>query len=86
MQKNYHLESCQKLINYYLDELEGEMIQIHEGCVGLGKLILFNGKIKNKRAKIVIINEYFITSWTSGHSVIKYNKTPKKYQTIINNQ
>jgi hypothetical protein len=78
---NYTLQSCEDLINRYVNELGGEIITIEEGTLGLGITLLHgaNGK------KTVLIKEYFINSQTSGHKIRMYNKTPKKYQSIIDN-
>jgi len=73
--KNYTIESCENLIETYINEYGGELIQINEGILGLGTILLKNAKGK----KTIIIKEYFINSWLSGHSIIKYNKIPKKY-------
>ena len=78
--KNYSLRSCEKLINSYINEYNGSLTQVSEGVLGLGFLILHDAPKK----KTVLIKEYFINSWCSGHSVKFYNKIPKKYQQIIN--
>ena len=80
--KNYSLKYCENLIDKYINEYEGEMLTITEGILGLGKVILYNAHGK----KSIIITEYFINSWTSGHKIRMYNKLPKKYKQIINNQ
>lgn len=78
---NYSLKSCEELINKYVNEYQGCMTTIEEGCLGLGFIILHDAKGK----KSIIIKEYFINSWNSGHNVKMYNKLPKKYQSLINN-
>jgi hypothetical protein len=79
--KNYSLKSCELLIDKFVNEFSGEATILSEGILGLGTVLLHSAKGK----KTVVIKEYYITSWTSGHSVIKYNKIPKKYQNIIDN-
>lgn len=80
--KNYklNLTDCQQIINKYI-EYGGYIEQINDGCLGLGFLILHGAPGK----KSIIIQEYFINSWQSGHNVKMYNKLPKKYQKLINN-
>lgn len=80
--KNYSLKYCENLIDKYINEYKGEILTITEGILGLGKVILHNADGK----KSIVITEYFINSWTSGHKVRMYNKLPKKYKQIINNQ
>lgn len=77
---NYSLKSCENLISKYVNEYKGEVATIEEGCLGLGTVLLHSADGK----KTVLITEYFINSWVSGHTVRKYNKMPKKYQQYIN--
>ena len=77
--KNYTLKSCEDLIERYLNEYKGELFQLEDGVLGLGKIVLHNAK----GYKSVIITEFFINSWASGHSVRKYNKLPKKYENLM---
>lgn len=77
--KNFSLEYCENLINTYVNDFGGQIIQINEGVLGLGNLILHGAKGK----KIIVINEYYINSWNSGHNVRMYNTTPKKYQKYL---
>lgn len=76
--KLYSLSACKKLISQYT-EIGGETVTINEGSLGLGTVICF---AENK--KTAIIQEVFLNSWSSGHKVTLYNKTPKKYINIIN--
>lgn len=78
--KNYTLQSCEELIEKYVNELGGDLITIDEGCLGLGTILLYGATGK----KSVLIKEYFINSWTSGHDIKMFNKLPKKYQHYIN--
>jgi hypothetical protein len=77
--KNYSLSSCQDLINTYVNEFKGEVTELREGVLGLGTILLHSAKGK----KTIIINEYFINSWTSGHTIRMYNKIPKKYERAL---
>jgi len=80
--KTYTLKTCQELIETYINEFKGSLLQLEEGSLGLGKLILYNG---NGR-KSIVIEEIFETSWTSTHKIRMYNKLPKKYKTLIDKQ
>ena len=74
----YTLNACENLINQYI-EVGGEVIELEEGSLGFGKLLLIA-----KGKKTTIIQEVFLNAWSSGHTVRMYNKTPKKYQEILN--
>jgi hypothetical protein len=76
--KNYTLKSCENLIEKYMN-FGGYIEQIEEGSLGLGFLILYGAPGK----KSIIIQEYFINPWQSGHNVTMYNKLPKKYQNLL---
>jgi len=78
---NHTLQSCENLIHRYVNKLGGEIITIKEGGLGLG-ITLLHGKGKYT----ILIKEFYITTWTSGHKVTRYRKTPKKYQILIDNQ
>ncbi len=77
---NYTLKSCEELIEKYID-LGGEMHELNEGTLGLGFIILHGAVGK----KSILIREYYISAWVSGHEITMYNKLPKKYQNLINN-
>jgi len=76
----YNFQQIDKLIQRY-SELENSItFQIWEGVLGSGNWILTApGK------KTAIINEVYVNAWQSTHTVKMYNKTPKKYQSILNN-
>lgn len=78
----YSLKDCETLIDKYINEYEGQMTQLEEGILGLGTLILHDAEGK----KTIIIKEIFVNSWTSTHSIRKYNKMPKKYERLIQQQ
>jgi len=78
--KYYTLKSCEILIDKYLNEWNGEALQIEEGILGLGTLLLHNGD----NVKTVLIKEVYLNEWNSTHAVTKYNKMPKKYEKLIN--
>ncbi len=55
------------------------MTILSEGILGLGKILLHSAEGK----KTIIIKEYYINAWTSGHSIIRYNKLPNKYKQVL---
>lgn len=78
--KNYTLKSLTIFIDKYVNEFNGNCEVIQEGTLGLGTILL-HGAIGRKN---VIIREYFINEWASGHDVKFYKKIPKKYLKFIN--
>ncbi len=76
---NYSLKDCENLIEKYVSEFNGESLIVDEGVLGLGTILLHSAKGK----KTIIIKEYFVSSWSSGHSIRMYNKIPKKYLKLI---
>ncbi len=76
----YNHKEVDKLINRYLELENSETIQVREGVLGSGDWIL---TAPNK--KTAVIKEVFVNSWNSTHTIKMYNKTPKKYQKIIDN-
>lgn len=69
---------AEELVNKYLTFEDSQVVQINEGCLGIGDWILTAyGK------KTVIIREVFINAWSSGQSIRMYNKTPKKYEKYL---
>jgi hypothetical protein len=77
--KNLTVSQVDNLISQYLNK-NGELLQIEEGSLGHGFLIL-----QGEGLKTTIVKEVFISAWASGHEVTMYNKLPKKYQQIIEN-
>ena len=76
---NYTLKSCEQLIDTYVNQYGGECLTIEEGCLGLGTVLLHSARGK----KTILITEYYLSAWSSGHKVRMYNKLPKKYEQII---
>jgi hypothetical protein len=72
----YSLSACEDLIDKYTNELGGFATAIEEGILGLGKVLLHGAKGK----KSIVINEVYLTANSSGHTIRKYNKLPKKYE------
>lgn len=77
---NYTIDSCQSLIEKYVHTHKGECIVLEDGNLGLGKILLHSAEGK----KTILIKEFYINEWSSGHSIRMYNKMPKKYQQILN--
>jgi hypothetical protein len=76
----YNFQQIDKLIQRYAELENSITFQICEGVLGSGNWILTApGK------KTAIINEVYVNAWQSTHTVKMYNKTPKKYQSILNN-
>ena len=53
-------------------------MELQEGVLGYGLCMLYK-----KGLKTFIIKEYYINEWSSGHSIIGYNKMPKKYEKML---
>lgn len=68
-----------KLIDRYI-ERGGQAHQINEGVLMHGDWLLFD---TNGLLKTIIIKEVYVNEWASKQSVRMYNKTPLKYQKII---
>ena len=68
-----------KLIDRYI-ERGGQAYQINEGVLMHGDWLLFD---TNGLLKTIIIKEVYVNEWTSEQTVRMYNKTPLKYQKII---
>ena len=73
------LDNVIKLIDRYI-ERGGQAHQINEGVLMHGDWILFDPR---GLLKTIIIKEVYVSDWASKHSVRMYNKTPLKYQKII---
>lgn len=69
----WDLNSIENLINRYIEK-DGEYLELQEGCLGYGVIML-----RGKGLKTTIIKEVYLNEWSSGHTVRMYNKTPKKY-------
>lgn len=76
----YSTTETQKLIDRYHELENSQILQTEEGCLGVGNWIC-----KAPKMKTAIITEVYLNSWSSGHKVKMYNKTPKKYQEILDN-
>jgi hypothetical protein len=73
--KIYSLESCNNLIDKYVNTYKGYCEELQEGCLGLGTILLHSAEGK----KTIVIQEICLNEWSSGHTIRMYNKMPKKY-------
>ena len=79
--KTYTLEACEQLIDVYVNKYKGEMVELDEGVLGLGTILLYGGE----KRKTIVIKEVYLNAWSSGHTVRQYNKMPKKYEEMLEN-
>lgn len=77
--RTFSLNYCQDIIERYVNDYEGEILEIDGGGVGLGVFLLHSGV----NAKTILITEVYLNCWSSTHKVRMYNKIPKKYEKII---
>lgn len=75
----YSLLVCEELISQYMKR-KGDVIYLEEGSLGLGKVLLVASGLKT-----AIIKEVYLNSWSSGHTIRMYDKTPAKYKKLIDN-
>ena len=80
MQKFYTLKAVENLIQRYLEN-GGSMEELKPGSIGYGVTILYDAA---ENLKTFIIKEVYLNEWSSGHTVIGYNRMPKKYRTLLN--
>jgi hypothetical protein len=73
----YSLSQCEKLISQYL-ELDGHVVTLEEGVLGLGVVICFA-----EGYQTAVIQEIYLNEWSSAHKVRRYNRTPKKYLALL---
>ena len=79
MPSNYSLKACEELIKKYVNEYKGQYTTLEEGSLGLGLVLLRDAEGK----ETIVIQEYFISAWASGHTIRMYNKIPKKYEKML---
>lgn len=75
--KIYSNKVVQDVIYNYIKK-DGEVIEVIEGCLGYGTTICLGDGLKS-----TIIQEVFLNSWSSGHTIRMYNKLPKKYERLL---
>ena len=75
--KTYSLSACLELISRYA-EIEGEIITLEEGSLGLGWVLCMADGCKTS-----LIQEVYLNEWSSTHTIRMFRKTPKKYLAMI---
>ena len=75
--KLYTIEAIDKLKDKYIQK-GGEVIVVDQGSLVEGLVVCFGDGLKT-----CIIQEKYLNAWSSGQTIKLYNKTPKKYQELI---
>ena len=78
--KIYSNQAVDNLTEQYIKR-DGEITVIEEGCLASYGLAILTAP----KSKTAIVKEVYLNSQSSGNSIKLYNKIPKKYQTMINN-
>ena len=75
----YTTTSAENLIARYMEK-GGEMLQLREGTLGVGDVLLYDtfGKLKT-----FVIREIALNEWSSGQTIRGYNRLPEKYRAMI---
>ena len=73
----YTLESCNNLMQKYYDK-GGNCVTVCEGGLGLGTVVCYGDNLKTS-----IIQEHFVNSWSSVHTIRMYKRMPKKYEKLV---
>lgn len=79
MNAMYTTTAAENLISRYLDQ-GGEMLQIQEGTLGVGDVLLYD---LSGRLKCYVIREVYLNEWTSAQTIRGYNRIPEKYRRMI---
>ena len=77
MKKWYTLESCNNLMEKYYAK-GGNCVTVCEGSLGLGTVVCYG-----KNLKTSVIQEHFVNSWSSVHTIRMYKRMPKKYEELV---
>ncbi len=75
--KTYTLEAVDRFIAKYIEK-GGQIINIAEGSLGYGKILLIAEGMRSS-----IVNEVYLNEWSSGHTVRQYISLPKKYDKFV---
>ena len=78
MKKLYTNEAVNSLVEKYFSK-DGNIKVIDEGCLASYGLAILYGE----GLKTTIIKEVYLNEWSSGNSIISYNKMPKKYAKLL---
>lgn len=73
---NVDLEWCDKLINRLINDYDYEMVQVEEGNLGLGDVVMIPTR---ENHYFFIIREVYLNEWSSGHQYMKCRELPKKW-------
>lgn len=68
------------MITEWYIEKGGQCTTIEEGVLGFGTIVLHSAP----NLKSIVIREYYLNPWSSGHTIKSYKVLPKKYQQKIN--
>lgn len=77
----YNNTVVENLAQKYSD-LNGTITTIEEGCLLNYGLAIFTAEGK----KTAIVREKYLNEWSSAYTVRFYNKLPKKYANLLNNE
>lgn len=77
MRRYIETDGIKSLIDTYLDLL-GEVVELQEGVLGYGTLMLYG-----KGLKTTIIQEIYLNPWSSTHTIRTYRRMPRKYQEML---
>ena len=77
MKKWYTLEACNNLMEKYYRK-GGNCVTVCEGNLGLGTVVCYGDKLKTS-----VIQEHFVNSWSSVHTIRMYKRMPKKYEELV---
>lgn len=78
MRRYIELDGIKRIIDTYL-ERGGEVVELEEGVLGYGMLMLYGTGLKT-----TIINEVYLNPWSSAHTIRMYRSMPRKYQEMLN--
>ena len=73
----YSYRDAEKLMNRYIDQ-GGDIHILDEGSLVYGLVIC-----EGEGLKTAVIREVYLNPWSSAQSIRLYNKTPKKYEKMI---
>ena len=79
--KLYDMKALEKFIRDTLENGNHEYIQLQEGCLGLGKILL--RAYDQTSHWNFVINEVYLNEWSSGHTFRKCGKISKQLEKEI---
>ena len=80
MQALHSIEDLEALISRYEDE-GGQVYRLGDESLGLGTVILTAPEELHLYS--FIIKEVYLNEWSSGHTLRRYHKLPKKYKELV---